>query len=319
MIRDLLRRVAPCLVVSLGGTVAVVAAPAIDMAQAVSPRSGGGAIVQLAPPRIADYWMSVNRQPGGVLVFDGYVPDEATRAAFAKRAGADVSFLKLGSGAPASYRRAVDFGLVLLSHLSEGRFSLRGEEVSLSGIAASPAAHRRLGALLETGLPPGLGLGQVDYRLPEGARPVIAVEAPEPAPAPETTAAAPPPDGLALCRDRLAELSAHNAILFQSGAAVIAAGAAGELDAFAQALGLCPEAPVDIAGHTDSDGDAGRNLALSVARAEAVVAALIERGVAAERLYAIGYGESLPVADNATADGKRRNRRIVVTLRDEEG
>ncbi|MNL43642.1 Outer membrane porin F precursor [compost metagenome] len=76
---------------------------------------------------------------------------------------------------------------------------------------------------------------------------------------------------------------------------------------------------MEVEGHTDSDGDDQRNLALSVARAESVVNALIERGVSASRLYAIGYGEMRPVADNDTADGKRRNRRIVVTVRDAEG
>ena len=54
-----------------------------------------------------------------------------------------------------------------------------------------------------------------------------------------------------------------------------------------------------------------------MARAEAVVSELIARGVRAERLYAIGYGESLPIADNATNKGKQANRRIVFTILDE--
>ena len=55
-------------------------------------------------------------------------------------------------------------------------------------------------------------------------------------------------------------------------------------------------------------------MALSVARAEAVVDELIARGVGFDRLYAVGYGESLPVADNATSAGKQANRRIAFTL-----
>ena len=51
-------------------------------------------------------------------------------------------------------------------------------------------------------------------------------------------------------------------------------------------------------------------------RFEAVVTALIERGVAYQRLYAVGYGESLPVADNDTAAGKRANRRIGFSIVD---
>jgi outer membrane protein OmpA-like peptidoglycan-associated protein len=69
-----------------------------------------------------------------------------------------------------------------------------------------------------------------------------------------------------------------------------------------------------VEGHTDADGDEQLNLALSVARAEAVVNALIERGVAPARLYALGYGESSPIGDNTTAEGKELNRRIVVKV-----
>src|SRR5690606_31077319 len=110
--------------------------------------------------------------------------------------------------------------------------------------------------------------------------------------------------------------SAQNAILFQSGAAVLTASAEPELDAFAAALKRCPQADVNVEGHTDSDGDAKANLALSVARAEAVVNALIARDVSPARLYAIGYGESQPIADNNTAQGKKQNRRIVISLAD---
>ena len=62
---------------------------------------------------------------------------------------------------------------------------------------------------------------------------------------------------------------------------------------------------------------AAANLALSVSRAEAVVDALILRGINPGRLYAIGYGESLPIASNDTRAGKQANRRIAFTLSDE--
>jgi hypothetical protein len=141
--------------------------PSVEVAQAVTEAlSGTDSIVDLAPPRIADYWVSINRQPGGVLVFDGFVPDEETRKHFAGLAGADVSFLKFGAGAPESYRRGVDFGLELLGHLSEGRFSLAGDVVSLSGIALSPTDFRTLLAQLETSAPQGLTLGQTTIQAP---------------------------------------------------------------------------------------------------------------------------------------------------------
>jgi outer membrane protein OmpA-like peptidoglycan-associated protein len=74
---------------------------------------------------------------------------------------------------------------------------------------------------------------------------------------------------------------------------------------------------VEVEGHTDADGDDQLNLALSVARAEAVIEALLARDVAAERLYALGYGETSPISNNDTPEGKRLNRRIVVKVSSE--
>jgi outer membrane protein OmpA-like peptidoglycan-associated protein len=71
---------------------------------------------------------------------------------------------------------------------------------------------------------------------------------------------------------------------------------------------------VHVEGHTDADGAEDLNLALSVARAEAVVEALIARNVNLERLYAEGFGESQPIADNETRDGKAANRRIAFSI-----
>ena len=89
---------------------------------------------------------------------------------------------------------------------------------------------------------------------------------------------------------------------------------AAALDELAADLAACPKVIVNVEGHTDSDGEADANLALSVARAEAVVDQLINRGISAQRLYAVGYGESLPIAPNDTKAGKQANRRIAFTL-----
>ena len=67
---------------------------------------------------------------------------------------------------------------------------------------------------------------------------------------------------------------------------------------------------VEIAGHTDSRGSDKYNMNLSQRRAEAVRNYLISKGIAAERLSAKGYGESQPVADNATDEGRFKNRRV---------
>ncbi|MBI3772407.1 MAG: OmpA family protein [Gammaproteobacteria bacterium] len=71
---------------------------------------------------------------------------------------------------------------------------------------------------------------------------------------------------------------------------------------------------VTVAGHTDSTGAADHNMALSQQRAQTVAQYLQNHGVVAERLAAVGYGETHPVASNETADGKARNRRVEITL-----
>ncbi len=75
-----------------------------------------------------------------------------------------------------------------------------------------------------------------------------------------------------------------------------------------------PRVAVEIQGHTDSVGDDAANLSLSQARAEAVMKWFVDRGIAAERLTAVGYGESKPVDSNDTEDGKAKNRRVEFQL-----
>jgi OOP family OmpA-OmpF porin len=86
----------------------------------------------------------------------------------------------------------------------------------------------------------------------------------------------------------------------------------GELAAFLQRF---EDVYVDIEGHTDSTGPEDYNQALSQRRAQAVVDLLVnEHGIAPARLQAKGFGESRPVADNSTSEGRAQNRRVMATL-----
>ncbi|MBP6729997.1 MAG: OmpA family protein, partial [Microthrixaceae bacterium] len=69
-------------------------------------------------------------------------------------------------------------------------------------------------------------------------------------------------------------------------------------------------AKLQVAGHTDDVGDAAKNQALSEQRANTIRDALVARGVAADRLTTAGFGPTRPIADNATDEGRQRNRRI---------
>jgi outer membrane protein OmpA-like peptidoglycan-associated protein len=86
------------------------------------------------------------------------------------------------------------------------------------------------------------------------------------------------------------------------------------LDSVAVVLQEYKSTLVTVAGYTDSTGTAGYNQKLSERRASTVAMYLHSRGVVKERLAAIGYGEQHPVADNGTAEGRAKNRRVEITL-----
>lgn len=71
---------------------------------------------------------------------------------------------------------------------------------------------------------------------------------------------------------------------------------------------------IEVAGHTDSDGDADMNMKLSKRRAEAVRKYLIQKGIETNRVKAEGYGETQPVASNDNPQGKAKNRRTEVRI-----
>lgn len=97
---------------------------------------------------------------------------------------------------------------------------------------------------------------------------------------------------------------------FETGKAVLTAESQAILDPVAASLVANPEVRVEVGGHTDNTGSAATNTRLSQQRAAAVRQYLIDRGVAADRLTARGYGPSQPVAPNTTADGRAQNRRV---------
>jgi outer membrane protein OmpA-like peptidoglycan-associated protein len=78
-----------------------------------------------------------------------------------------------------------------------------------------------------------------------------------------------------------------------------------------------PDKKIRIEGHTDSVGSAQSNLELSQRRADAVMASLVELGLNAERVTAVGLGEDFPIASNEDEDGRSRNRRVDVILLDD--
>jgi OmpA-OmpF porin, OOP family len=103
-------------------------------------------------------------------------------------------------------------------------------------------------------------------------------------------------------------------VVFDSGSAKLKPGAQTQLDNFAAILANCPSVHINVAGFTDSKGNAEGNRRLSENRAKTVVARLESKGIPSSRLSTEGHGEDYPVADNGTEEGRAQNRRAAIQV-----
>lgn len=99
-------------------------------------------------------------------------------------------------------------------------------------------------------------------------------------------------------------------ITFDVGKSVIKPESMGEINRIVQLMNENPDLKFSVEGHTDSTGNEASNQTLSEARSNAIVGKLVELGISADRLSASGKGQSSPIADNGTDEGRAKNRRV---------
>ncbi|MDA8766634.1 OmpA family protein [Planktomarina temperata] len=116
------------------------------------------------------------------------------------------------------------------------------------------------------------------------------------------------------CVAEITDLASQNKIKFEPGSATLDGDSRDTVQDIAEVFERCLEAPIEIGGHTDSQGREEMNLNLSKGRAEAVLTALRGARVKLKSLTAEGYGETQPIADNGTEEGREANRRIEFRL-----
>ena len=126
------------------------------------------------------------------------------------------------------------------------------------------------------------------------------------APAPDATPAAAVVAGKDVCKDKIVPVN----VKFVTNKDEISPESLAELAAVAKQLATCPAIKTQVEGHTDSVGSDASNLALSQKRADAVATYMTSQGLAKARVSAKGYGESKPIGDNATEEGRAKNRRV---------
>ncbi len=186
-------------------------------------------------------------------------------------------------------------GLQAMSELNEGRVIVRADTVEVTGVSAFIGARAAITRTLSVGLGQGQAFA-VEVRYDEALDPQAALPTPQE------------------CVTALNGILTKQKIAFAPGSAEIESTARDTMDALADQMRKCPDIAMEIGGHTDSQGRDNTNLALSQARAEAVLLGLQGRRVLVGSLTAVGYGETRPVADNDSPSGREANRRIEFTL-----
>lgn len=149
--------------------------------------------------------------------------------------------------------------------------------------------------------------GAIVPAAPAPAPAPAAAPAPAPAPAPAAAPAAP-------AAAAPAKVTYAADAFFDFDKAVLKPEGKAKLADLADKVGGVNLEVVIAVGHTDSVGSAGYNQALSVRRAEAVKAFLVSKGIESNRVYTEGKGLTQPVADNATREGRAKNRRVEVEV-----
>jgi len=200
------------------------------------------------------------------------------------------------AGVPAGWAGRVFAGLEALTHLKHGTVIVETAHVKISGTTHQPDAKDEISRILGDALQ-GRGTFAIDVTYIEIKEPEIILPSPRE------------------CVDTINAILADNKITFDPGSADIDRRVRGTLDRIAEVMKDCTAVPMEIAGHTDSQGRESMNLGLSQRRAETVLEALMARRVLVANLTARGYGESIPIADNDTEEGRETNRRIEFTLR----
>ncbi|WP_425043191.1 OmpA family protein [Primorskyibacter sp. S87] len=235
--------------------------------------------------------------PEGLVQLRGRVNDETLRQmadSYAKsRFGSSNVHMaaRVDETLPSGWPVRVLAGLEALSILSNGAITVTPDELRLRGSSSQEDAKAIISRLLSE------KLGQAQsYELDVTYRPP---------PPPEDL----PPDP-GQCEADLAAVQANAKIAFEPGSATVAAESLETLDRLAEILTECAEIRMEIQGHTDSQGREEMNLQLSQSRAQSVLNELRSRRVLTSNFSAIGYGESRPIADNGTPDGREENRRI---------
>lgn len=257
---------------------------------------GTGADTEDGPPEFV-----ATKSPEGLVQLRGRTTNALVRQAAESYArsrfglGNVYAAMRLDEELPAGWPLRVLTGIEALADLDQGVVVVQPEFVSVKGITGDAEARARISRLIADKLGDAQNF-EIEVRYDAALDPVASLPSP------------------AQCIDQLNAVLTGSKIHFEPGSSTIDGPSLQVVDKLADILKECPEAEFEIGGHTDSQGREEMNLQLSQQRADAVLQALMARRILTTHITARGYGESEPIADNQTDDGREANRRIEFKL-----
>ncbi len=233
------------------------------------------------------------RSENGRVVLEGLVPDLDTKNALLATLGASAfkdkvtDALQVVAGAPAGFGDAARLAIQSLVRTDDGAARIVDQALTFYGTSCKAGVKDIIETASRTNLPDGFAAtALVDVKKPAECR---------------------------SCADELRRI-AGNEIRFQQGSAEVAgdAGTQAILTQVAELLRTCPSSRIAIEAHTNNDGEARGfdNMALSNDRANAVVRALVQRGIPATQLVARGFGSTKPEIPHGQPGAREKNRRL---------
>lgn len=252
-----------------------------------------------APENAVEF--QITRAPEGAVVMRGRLTDDRLRSALLSMARSEFGLSAVDMQAnitpdtPEGWSVRTLLAVDVLSYLEHGSVRVRPSQIDIRGVTGDAGASDRISQILTDRLGAGARFN-LNINYDERFDPV----AMQPTPA--------------RCEAWIKEILTEEQLTFDPGSATLVADAARVMDQIAEVLRDCGRLEMEIAGHTDSQGRLETNMRLSQQRAEAVMAALLARGIPISGFEARGYGPDFPIADNSTAAGREANRRIEFSL-----
>jgi len=262
-------------------------------------------------PEVASPFKSLFAKTGQGIVLSGNVPDEEQRntlVRLAKQKFGDANVtdnLTIASGAPVGWLDAAKVAVNNLAYFHDGTANLTDTQIDMTGHVLDAAAKTTIEGNLQKNLP-GNFKSEFDLTVPK-----LAVEQIHPEPRMEKVSV----NCADLFKKKLASLSIH----FSTDSDDVMGTSRTVLNKVMEFTNQCPDTLIQVAGYTDSRGSSAYNMNLSKQRAQEVVNKLINKGLSASRLQAIGFGETRPLSENTTSSGQAKNRRVEFKYLQEKG